>query len=116
MKCPPIPTDTPGIFRCPECGLQNPRPISKPFYHQCGTREPIELPPLKTQVVSFLKSMAELAGDGFRLVEDDEFQRRVAICESCDTFDRRAGRCRKCGCYGKLKARGRVWKCPKGKW
>ena len=38
----PISTDTPGIFRCPECGLQNPHPIKKPFIHQCGSYTPPE--------------------------------------------------------------------------
>lgn len=42
MNCQPIPTETPGIFRCPECGLQNPRPIKKPFHHQCGSYTPPE--------------------------------------------------------------------------
>ena len=33
----PVPTTTPGIFRCPHCGLQNPRPTpsGKPFQHDC---------------------------------------------------------------------------------
>ncbi len=44
MNCQPIPTDTPGIFRCPECGLQNPRPIKRPFIHQCSTEPPPEPP------------------------------------------------------------------------
>jgi hypothetical protein len=39
-----IETDVPGIFRCPDCGLQNPRPTinGKPFYHQCGANTPRE--------------------------------------------------------------------------
>ena len=118
----PQPTDTPGIFRCPVCGLQNPRPIKKPFIHQCGPppepRHPddVEYPPLRTQVKNFLTAMAQFAGDGFKTTDAETFDRRVAICQACDTFDRAAGRCRECGCYGKLKAKGKVWTCPKGKW
>ena len=47
MNPTPIPTDTPGIFRCPECDLQNPRPIKKPFIHQCGCYTPPEPRPAK---------------------------------------------------------------------
>lgn len=50
MNCNPQPTDTPGIFRCPECGKQNPRPIKKPFLARCGVlgppRKPVDLAPL----------------------------------------------------------------------
>ena len=42
IDCHPIPTDTPGIFRCPVCGLQNPRPIAKPFIAVCGKATPPE--------------------------------------------------------------------------
>ena len=75
-----------------------------------------EVLPLRTQVVSFLTAMAHFARDGFRVVDDEEFDLRVGICEACGLFDRRTGRCSVCGCKGKLKARGRVWACPKGKW
>ena len=75
-----------------------------------------DLPPLRTQVATFLKAMAKFAGDGFRVVDGEEFSRRVGICEGCSRFDRRRGRCRVCGCYGKIKAKGRAWACPKGKW
>lgn len=44
MNCQPILTDSPGIFRCPTCGLQNPRPIAKPFIAICGPHEPPEPP------------------------------------------------------------------------
>ena len=42
----PVPTETPGIFRCPVCGLQNPRPIKNPFIHDCPEQPqpPVEPP------------------------------------------------------------------------
>ncbi len=75
-----------------------------------------ELPPLHVQAVSFVTAIAQLAGDGFRLADKKEFDRRVAICEACDLFIPKSGRCSKCGCFGSLKARGRVWTCPEGYW
>lgn len=73
-----------------------------------------ELPPIGTQVVNFLTAMAALFGSGCKLTGRAEFDRRVAICVACDLFVR--GRCSKCGCCGKLKALGKVWKCPEGMW
>lgn len=81
-------------------------------------KAPKELPPLRDQAISFIKAFAEWAGDCFRCVGQEEFDRRVEICMACpdDLFIRRRGRCRECGCWGNLKARGRVWMCPKGHW
>ena len=110
----PQPTDRPGIFRCPECGLQNPRPIAKPFRHQCGNKPVEPPPPLRDQVGTFLRAMHLLAGDGFRIADADERERRITTCVACELFIR--GRCLECGCFGKLKALGKVWTCPEGKW
>jgi hypothetical protein len=75
------------------------------------------MPPTREQVVSFLRSMAQFMADGFRVVDGAEFERRVEICKNCKPwFNARSGRCSVCGCYGKLKAKGKVWTCPKGKW
>ena len=75
-----------------------------------------KLPPLHKQVTSFVTSIARFAADGFRVVDGPEFDRRVAICEACELFIHELGRCSKCGCFGKVKARGKVWTCPEGKW
>ncbi len=65
MSPQPLLTDIPGIFRCPECGLQNPRPIKKPFHHQCGPREP---PPEPRSA-------------------DDACHIADVLCPDCPTFD-----------------------------
>lgn len=53
MNCRPELTDRAGIFRCPVCGLQNPRPIKKPFIAQCGPREPPE-PPYDNETAAWI--------------------------------------------------------------
>ena len=62
-------------------------PGQRPLERPDPTREPKELPPAmpptREQVVSFLKAMAQWAGDGFRVVDGDEFERRVEICTNC---------------------------------
>ena len=83
-------------------------PITRPV--------PQDLPPLREQVIGFLGAMAKFVADGCRVVDGAEFDRRVAVCMECEYFIRRPGRCSQCGCCGKLKAKGRVWACPKHKW
>jgi hypothetical protein len=53
-------------------------------------------------------------GDGCGIVEDEQYRRRLEICSTCD---RRAGkRCAACGCWINVKARGRAFRCPIGRW
>ena len=52
--------------------------------------------------------------DGAKTVTQSQYAARLEVCASCD---RRTGnRCRECGCQLRLKARGRVFRCPLGKW
>jgi len=71
-------------------------------------------PPIPRQVANFLQSAVTFVGDGCALVDDAEYRRRLDVCRACD---RRAGkRCTACGCWIGLKARGRAFTCPLGRW
>jgi hypothetical protein len=71
-------------------------------------------PPLATQAANFIHSVVAFAGDGCALVDDAEYRRRLTACHACD---RRAGRrCTECGCWIGVKARGRAFECPLGRW
>lgn len=37
-------------------------------------------------------------------VAEEEFMRRIAICEACDRFDNSARKCTLCGCFMDVKA------------
>ena len=59
-------------------------------------------------------SAVAFARDRFRTVSEEEYAARTAVCDECD---RRSGnRCLECGCRLSLKARGRTFRCPLGKW
>ena len=45
-------------------------------------------------------------------VSDEEYERRLSICRSCDS--RSGGTCNKCGCYCDLRAAVKNGHCPKG--
>ncbi|MFK7818514.1 MAG: DUF6171 family protein [Planctomycetaceae bacterium] len=59
-------------------------------------------------------SMKEFFKDGCRLVDDEEYERRMSICGGCEFLH--GSRCMKCGCGLTFKARGQVFRCPIGKW
>ena len=85
-------------------------PCPSPEY---GRGEP-ELPPLTTQAANLFQSVVAFVGDGCGVVDNDQYRRRLDICQTCD---RRAGkRCAACGCWINVKARGRAFRCPIGRW
>ncbi len=59
-------------------------------------------------------ALADFVEDGFATVDKTEYRRRLEVCDSCDR--RRGNQCLECGCFLKLKAGGRAFACPLGKW
>jgi len=73
-----------------------------------------ELPPLTTQAANLFQSVVAFVGDGCGIVDDQQYRRRLEICQTCG--QRTGMRCAACGCWINVKARGRVFRCPIGKW
>lgn len=73
-----------------------------------------KMPPLHKQMWNFASSLTSFVSDGFHLVDKADYQKRLEVCNTCDS--RQDGRCLKCGCYLSAKAKVRVDKCPEGKW
>ena len=72
------------------------------------------LPSLPRQLWNVSVAVAEFVADGLRTVSVETYRRRLEICGECPA--RRGKRCGACGCYLPWKARGRVFRCPLGKW
>lgn len=49
-------------------------------------------------------------------VSQEEQDRRLDICHSCEFWDAKQERCSKCGCFGQWKTWLASQKCPVGKW
>lgn len=47
-------------------------------------------------------------------VSDDEYERRLHVCKSCDYLNE--GTCNACGCYVELRAAAKAGACPYKKW
>jgi hypothetical protein len=71
-------------------------------------------PPLAAQATNLFQSVVAFVGDGCALVDDTEYRQRLQTCRACDR--RNGKRCTACGCWIVLKARGRAFVCPLGRW
>ena len=49
-------------------------------------------------------------------VDQEEFDRRMSICRSCEFLKKPAEQCSKCGCFMKLKTKIDRAHCPIHKW
>ena len=52
---------------------------------------------------------------GLNLSEEDK-NKRLSICESCEFYNNAQSRCTKCGCYMAVKTYLKAATCPVGKW
>ncbi len=73
-------------------------------------------PPVATQVGNALGAVTRFVTSGFAVVDQAEFDRRRAICATCDFLDAAQDRCLKCACYLAVKPWGKAESCPVGKW
>ena len=112
--CTPEPID--DEYVCPVCGYGKGRGHQRPFTKQCidTGKKKQSFPSLAGQAWNLATSLAAFAADGCRTVDRAEYERRLAICDACDK--RVGNRCSQCGCSLAIKARGRAFECPLGRW
>jgi Family of unknown function (DUF6171) len=87
---------------------------AKIFTSRPDPKEVGEPPPLPDLMRNFYHEMRDWAQDGFNTENEVEINRRLNICQGCESF--KEGRCMLCGCFMKLKARLSTGSCPSGKW
>lgn len=102
-------TIEPDVHQCAKCKFvirvaQDPAKI----YRKC----PIEGtgPSLVEKALNFTAAMMGAAVDGFKLVDEEERNRRLAICGACPNFE--GGKCKLCSCLMSLKTRLNSSHCP----
>jgi len=72
------------------------------------------MPPMHTRAWNLTKALAAFVADGLKTVTEEQYARRLSICEGCG--ERRENFCLQCGCYLAWKATGRAFQCPLKKW
>lgn len=66
---------------------------------------------------AILDRLRSLAHDTpLRIASDDEIEKRIAICESCEFYIKSTTNCKKCGCFMKMKTKFKDMSCPIMKW
>ena len=111
MKCDPV-QQSDGRWKCSVCGYE----CSTRFFKVCSEVAVSELrpPSIPKRAWNLAVSLAAFVADGCKTVDKEEYERRLHICDECEF--RSSTRCLKCGCNLSLKAKGRAFKCPIGKW
>lgn len=94
---------------CRTCDVRT-RPCAEPR----PVALPDQMPSLARMAWNVAAATAAFVADGAKTVSETEYKARLDICELCDR--RRDTRCLECGCRVTLKARGRAFRCPLGKW
>jgi len=64
----------------------------------------------------FARAMAAMVVSGVKFVTNDQYKARLEVCNKCGYLDTESMRCKVCKCFVKIKARGKVWDCPKSLW
>ncbi len=118
-----------GKWWCPDCDPDKARLLPIDARRNCilrdRSRDSREMPSAVRQVLSLTKAVAAFVADGCETVTLEEYRSRIEAClhpegdsEHCENLvdEKRCGKETGCGCYIALKAKGRVWDCPRGKW
>jgi hypothetical protein len=74
-----------------------------------------QMPSLGQAAIGLAGSLRVMAQHHFREVLDEEYNRRMEICSSCEYLDA-SGRCVKCRCPMRRKARWEGMICKDGRW
>lgn len=72
------------------------------------------MPSMPVRAWNLARALAAFVADGCSTVSPDEYRARLEICDGCPF--RRKNACTKCGCRISLKATGRAFNCPDGRW
>jgi len=75
-------------------------------------KPPAEYPSIVTQAGNLGKALVGFAKSGFKTVDDETHQARLAICQGCDQYDADQRRCKHCGCRTSAKLRMASESCP----
>jgi hypothetical protein len=71
---------------------------------------------LVEKAINFSKAVVKHVYNGAKNCTDEESNRRISLCETCDRFNKSDRTCFECGCFLDLKVKWESSQCPLGKW
>lgn len=110
-------TDRLHEYRCARCGLivVSPHGPERVFSRCVAAADGDPGPPMwLDKAWNLAGALSAFVADGLRTVDESQYEARLQICNACP--QRRHDTCTRCGCRLSLKARGRAFVCPLGKW
>ena len=102
---------------CVNCGRKLPAWASDSLHATCSA-DPrnAKMPSAPKRVWNLAKALVDFVADGCKTVTRAEYEARLRVCDSCELRSGVWCRHPDCGCNREIKAHGRAWKCPVGKW
>lgn len=76
----------------------------------------LQEPSLIQKAINFAGALTNHISSGMKNVSDEELERRINICKSCEFFNPANESCTKCGCRMSIKASWQESVCPLNKW
>ena len=73
-------------------------------------------PALAAKAWSLTKALMRYGMAGFPNITEELFEKRMLICNGCESLNRKAAKCTVCGCAVEYKGRMKTESCPKKKW
>ncbi len=73
-------------------------------------------PTLVDKGFNLAKSLLRYATEGFPNVSQDIYEKRMLICNSCESLNKKKAICKLCGCHVEYKGRMETESCPSKKW
>jgi hypothetical protein len=103
-------------YACSICGRVLPMKLEPDVHWPClgPVSKKKEMPSAARRAWNLAGALASFVCDGCAMVSKEVYEIRLGICDDCDRRD--GNWCAQCGCRLSLKARGRAFKCPLGKW
>lgn len=79
-------------------------------------QSPHSFPPLLEQAKNLIKDVAQHITSGTEKCTEEEIEKRLSICDTCEYLKRESLRCAACGCHLTVKSKWKSSKCPLSKW
>ena len=102
--------------KCVICGARVRDIITEEYKPKEVKKQPKQELSLLQKTKNFAKSAARHISNGMPVVDNEEMEKRLKLCISCDRYNSDTKTCSECGCNVEIKAKWALEYCPLKKW